>query len=667
MVRWRHGVALLLAVSVVALPLTANAYVRPGDTQRINLTIDGTQTGGGDEAVECVGAGYGRCSENPRISGDGRFVAFPSYSSRLVEGDLNASPDTFVRDLGAGTTRLVSASTEGTQQICAEVPGLSILGCVGPTSISHNGRYISFVSGAPNLVVPDTNLQPDLFLKDMRTGVLRRVSVSSEGVESNGRVGQAVMSQDGRFILFDSDASNLVADDTNGVKDVFLRDLKRDTTDRISIGWDGSEADGETFAGSISYDGRFIAFAGHATNIVDDDTNQQSDVFLFDRQKGTTERVSLRSDGSQVPPYAGHSGIDASSISRDGRFILFRSNTTSLVPNAELGCHYYLRDTLRDRTERVSVRSDGTEATGYGVFIPHGCGPNTAITPNGRFIFFDSNGQFVADDQACNAPQGPSGENDAHVYDRLTGQVDLISRATDGTPASAAPGCSESGWGNPSDDGRLVAFDSSAPNLVPGDTNGLWDVFVRDRGLPLSAQPGEGGSGGTEDPPSGTVCLPDPVGCIASPGAALVEAFRSESGDLPPVADLVGARIAFRPDLADLFFALDVRTMKNLVHLETEGLVYTFAFQVGSKDYEIRAVQSVLGATFGLFRCDGSACSEISKLKGGFGTTGSRIVVSLPLSLLGEDGVVSVTEVSGHSARGIYLTGSLVPLDEIAL
>src|SRR5437016_6896835 len=167
-------------------------------------------------------------------------------------------------------------------------------------TLAADGRFVAFGSDATNLVTGDTNAVSDAFVDDRVTGPTERVSVSSAGAEANGTSFAPAISADGRFVAFPSEATNLVTRDTNGVTDVFVRDRLTGSTERVSVSSAGAEANGTSFAPAIAADGRFVAFASDATNLVGRDTNGAVDIFVHDRVTGATKRVSVASTGSQA-------------------------------------------------------------------------------------------------------------------------------------------------------------------------------------------------------------------------------------------------------------------------------------------------------------------------------------------------------------------------------
>src|SRR5690606_33451585 len=219
----------------------------------------------------------------------GRYVAFTSGASNLVGGDTNGVSDVFVHDRRTGRTTLVSRSTAGVQGNNFSTGA----------AISADGRYVAFGSFASNLVPGDTNGTWDVFVHDRQTGVTTRVSVDSNGTEGNLPSSSPAISADGRFVAFQSDSTNLVPNDSNAATDVFLHDRQTGSTVRASIAANGADPNGSSTGASLSATGRFIAFGSSASNLVPGDTNAAGDVFVYDRQTGTTSRVSVNSSRVQ--------------------------------------------------------------------------------------------------------------------------------------------------------------------------------------------------------------------------------------------------------------------------------------------------------------------------------------------------------------------------------
>ena len=226
----------------------------------------------------------------------------------------------------AGVTKveLVSVSSAGVQ---GDKPSEGRNDGNGRTTVSADGRFVAFVSDATNLVPGDTNGKQDVFVRDRQTGSTERVSVSTAGVQGDGDSFVPMISADGRFVAFASEADNLGPDDTNGYGGVFVRDRQLGITERISISAAGAQGDDGSDWPSISANGRFVAFHSYATNLAPNDTNGYPDVFVRDRQLGITERINVSTAGDQGDDRSGYP-----SISADGRFVAFHSYATNLVP-----------------------------------------------------------------------------------------------------------------------------------------------------------------------------------------------------------------------------------------------------------------------------------------------------------------------------------------------
>ncbi len=281
--------------------------LRTGAVSKVSVAPDGTDANSRSLGLD--------------LSATGRFAAFNSDASNLVDGDTNGSTDAFVRDLRAGVTTRVSVASDGSQANAR----------VGEVGFSATGRYVLMVSAASNLVAGDTNGATDLFLHDTRTGTTTRVNVADDGSETNGFIELSpTVSADGRFVAFTSTATNLVSGDTNGVADVFVRDLRRGHTRRVSVGLAGAESDGRSTGALISAGGRYVAFGAVATNLVAGDTNGVQDVFVRDLVVGRTVRVSLAPDGTQTSLWSAQ--LDA--ISADGTAVAFSIPNQGVRPGA---------------------------------------------------------------------------------------------------------------------------------------------------------------------------------------------------------------------------------------------------------------------------------------------------------------------------------------------
>lgn len=388
---------------------------RPPATARVSLTAEGKQAN--HEAWW------------PRMSADGSAVAFASPASNYVPGDTNNELDIFVADRRTGQTERVSVASDGTQ---ADSFSLT-------PSLSSDGRFVGFNSGATNLVPGDTNEQTDSFVHDRGTGTTERVSVASDGTQGNGLSSGPSLSADGRYAVFISDADNLVPGDTNNTTDVFIRDRQTGTTSRISQAPDGSPGNGPSREQSVSADGRYVAFQSAASNLVPGDTDGELDVFVHDRQTGTTTLVPGPQPGENTGPV----------ISADGQVVAFTHNW-----------QLFTHDLRTGTTEQVSVGS-GDKPDNW-AFAP-------ALSDDGSKVAFYS--------YATNLVAGDTnGQADVFVRDRKAGTTERVSTGMDGVQGDAA-----SDFPSLSGDGRYVAFESGATNLVEDDTNRRYDVFVHDR------------------------------------------------------------------------------------------------------------------------------------------------------------------------------------------
>ncbi|GAG29851.1 unnamed protein product, partial [marine sediment metagenome] len=212
----------------------------------------------------------------------------------------------------------VYALSGSTERVSVGTTGIEGDGDSHEPVMSADGRYVAFQSYASNLVDGDTGGYRDVFVHDRRTGTTERVSVNTEGDQGNGDSRVAAISADGRFVAFSSYATNLVDGDTNRYRDAFVHDRHTGSTERVSVGTTGNEGNGESRAIAMSADGRFVAFHSLASNLVAGDTNGLADVFVYDRQTGTMERVSVDTAGDQ-----GNGDSWWPAISADGRYVAF--------------------------------------------------------------------------------------------------------------------------------------------------------------------------------------------------------------------------------------------------------------------------------------------------------------------------------------------------------
>ena len=427
-----------LARPLMVAGLLLVAFVSPGEAGagtllRASINGDGEQ---GD-----------RSSFAPDLSVDGRFIAFASSASNLVPGDDNRATDVFVRDQLTGRVERVSIGSDA-------VAGN---GRSGSPAISATGRYVVFQSSASNLVDDDANNRTDIFIHDRNRNVTERISVGIDGGGGNGNSTSPDVSDDGRFVVFQSSASNLVENDDNGAVDVFVYDREKQVMERVSVSSDGAQGDSSSRNASISGDGRYVAFESSASNLVGGDSNGRADVFVRDREARLTTRVSVTSRGEQ----AGLGGR-APVISGDGRYVVFHSRSDDLVEDDRNEVEdVFVHDRLLGATWRVSLSSEGDEGN-----------------RRSRFAVIDASGRYVAfESDAENLVRGDNNLlSDIFVHRLDSGGTVRISVSDQGGEGERG-----SFFAAISGNGRYIAFHSSAGNLVGDDTNRATDVFLFDR------------------------------------------------------------------------------------------------------------------------------------------------------------------------------------------
>jgi flagellin-like hook-associated protein FlgL len=389
------------------------------------------------------------------ISADGRYVAFWSNASNLVAGDTNGQTDSFIKDTATGVTTRVSTDSAGNQA----TGGFSAV-----YAISADGRYVAFHSLASNLVAGDTNGQQDAFIKDTVTGVTTRVSTNSAGNQATGGYSSVkAISADGRYVVFQSTATNLVAGDTNGWADSFVKDTVTGLTTRISTSSTGAQQLGYGYSDvtAISADGRYVAFWTDADNLVAGDTNGNlEDSFIKDTFTGLLTMVNTDRNGVQA---LGFSHITA--LSSDGRYAAFWSSADNLVADDTNGwVDSFIKDTVTGAVTRVSTNSAGNQTTDGNSYV-------SSISADGRYVaFFSDATDLVAGDT--------NGQRDSFIKDTVTGETIRIS--TNSAGAQGLNSNSTSGQTFLSADGRTAVFNSRFNTLVAGDTNNQQDAFLRD-------------------------------------------------------------------------------------------------------------------------------------------------------------------------------------------
>ncbi|WP_144440905.1 TolB family protein [Streptomyces roseifaciens] len=351
----------------------------------------------------------------------------------------------------------VSVASDGTQAD-AESHG---------ASLSADGRTVVFLSRAGTLA-PGAGPTGHVFVRDLQTGRTELISAASDGTPADTWSSSPSISGDGRYVVFDSGADLAPGSNPNG-SDVFVRDRRTGRTEVLVANRTGGS--GSNHSAAISTSGRYVAFVSGRDDLVPGDTNQREDVFVLDRRRGTTQRVSVASDGTEADGMSGHPVISA-----DGSRIGFRTAARNLAPQtagkpekpgsrksagelARPGLYgFYVHELRTGRTERAAETYDGLQALVTG---------GTGLSPDGRYALFSSPEQVVADDT--------NGAQDVYAKDLRTGTTRRLSLAADGSQADGA----SYGGAAMSVDNERVFFASDAGNLVPGDTNDRQDVFVR--------------------------------------------------------------------------------------------------------------------------------------------------------------------------------------------
>ncbi|MEJ2078842.1 MAG: hypothetical protein P8Z74_12645 [Acidobacteriota bacterium] len=392
------------------------------------------------------GSGANGLSNYTNVSPEGRYVAFRSLATNLVENDTNGVADIYIFDRMTGEVTRESLDAAGN-----ELNGDSLI-----PSLSDGGHWIAFDSLATNAVPDDTNGYRDVFVRDRETGTVTRVSVDSSGHDANGLSQRGKISADGRYVYFNSEASNLVPEDNNGVVDVFVHDRLTGETRRINVSSEGTESNGWSWLAYISSDGFCAVFHSDASNLVLGDTNGLRDTFLHDRRSGETIRVSVVSADEQS-----NGASQWPSISADCRYVAFESNATNLVEgdtNGSVDTFVYDRATMT--TTRVSVSSQGVEGDADSRY-PY-------LSGDGRYVTFYSDASNLV-------PDDTNGATDVFVHDRLTGETSRVSVSQNGSEGNGA-----SSFPILLADGSGVVFQSDASNLIPEDQNGQTDIFIRE-------------------------------------------------------------------------------------------------------------------------------------------------------------------------------------------
>ena len=425
------GLTATLTASLATSPAGAAGTSALPTLERVNVSSAEQQT-------------QGNASRFLSMSSTGRYVAFETTADDLVQNDSNGDQDVFVRDRIRGVTTRASVSTSGQQG-----NGVSLEG-----AISGDGRYVAFTSTSTNLVAGDTNRYTDVFVRDLKNRSTRRVSVSTSGRQAQGFSAAPSISADGRYVAFTSAAANLTTGDRNGSEDVFVRDLRKQTTSRVSIPRRGAQFAGPSAHGVISDSGRYVAF------IANPNDPDNFDVFLRDRKAKTTRWVSPGLGGKLL-----NGAIGPISISGNGRYVGYTSDASNIVKGDSNGqWDAFVFDARTAKTRRVSIGTGGTQSNAFS--------DRVSLSRTGRYVGFASEASNLV-------PGDTNGVGDAFVRDLTTGLTRRISTSA-GQQGNYSSGPTYAPQVALSDDGHHAAFVSEADNLAVNDTNDATDVFAWD-------------------------------------------------------------------------------------------------------------------------------------------------------------------------------------------
>lgn len=600
--------------------------------------------------------GHADCAS---VSGDGRYVVFESLDPQ-VEADTNGFEDVYVLDRGTQEVELLSAAPDGT---------------VGDQrssfpDITPDGRYVVFSSVATNLVPGDTNGQSDIFVRDRVAGTTRRISVGVDGKQANGWSSWPAVSDNGRFVAFQSWAANLVADDSNHSADVFVRDLVEGTTERVSVDSHGDEGHGPSRNPQISSDGTIVAFASAAT--LAQESSEVWKVYVRDTVHDATELVSW--DGFGNPSGTGFEfGGQIVLLSGNGRFVFYMSAGRE-SPNDSTAISDVARyDRVTGRTERISVSSVGTDPDSVEDSLTTLFAYPIASSADGQLVLFSS-------DRSLGYPPHQPGFMGYFVRNVATGETQLVTTG----PAVVSTTC----FHPPS------AFTTDGAELALGMLGSRYPDL---RGLQVHH------IGGSMD------VLPDvevssSAGQVAVKGSATfwgaslasqTDPAGDENSGLPQemarAADLVDAEVIARPEQRDVLVRLKVDQLPPTYGDGQHALVacplgncdlphpvigtsapggtgpaaaiqYALEMSVGGVSYQVRAGFPDL---FQLYRCV-SVCVLMGSVSGAIGTTGHEVIISVPSTLLPLSQGAPISSVRAVTAA-VTPEGQLLEFDSVDL
>lgn len=632
------------------LAYVANALDRSGATTAIRVWDAQTGSNALASANSSGLVSAGSLSDSPVLDEAGRFVAFVSSATDLVTNPIPGDFHLYLRDLQAGTTSLIDADTNGIgSPIDATVAG----------AMSADGRFVAFESLDGHIVAADRNHAYDVFVRNVTNATTELVSahdpalpcLSPDGPSATSTIGS--LSADGRLIAFWSEADDVVINDTNGLRDVFVRDRVAGTTFLVSVNTNGVAADGLSTDPGISGDGQTVVFSSLADDLVNGDNNRAQDVFVSALPSGAVQLVSVNTAGTGP----GNSDSYSPLLSSNGQFVLFRSKAGNLAPGMTAGIeNLFWRDlqsqstwalttngvtsaamtpdgrwvalitssvkpsfsTLSDRLyvwdsqsksivyslngpgfAFVAMSSDGqrlayatnSSVTFQLVAIDRGLGTNWVIATNS----FPSRlaARFSADGRALAYIAGvgtlPS-TNQIYLYDFQTGTNVLVSRSANG----ALPGDASSDSPDISPDGSQVVYRSAADDLVPGDTNGVPDIFLYNRssGLTTLITTSRFGTGSADNRSLAPFFSPDG-------SSLLLESWASDliAGDFNNSSDLFSLALSSGPAPPPFMLTVAPMPAPGLGHRLSWPVLTGKSYRVQFKDHLEDPAWQDLGGT----------------------------------------------------------------------
>lgn len=619
----RAGVLLTMVCVLLGATAAAASYERPATTEHVSATHHG--------------AAPNHMSYFFDASPDGRYVAFDSYATNLIPDDAREGEyqHVYVRDTLTGRTLRASQSSEG-------VPGDSMS---SDPSISGDGRIVAFSGWAGGLVPGDRGGVSDVFVHDLVTRTTTRLSQTADGTGGDGYSTDAAVSGDGRYVVYSTEAKNLVAPDTNVGTDVLLHDRVTGLNRRVSETAGGTQANGSCLFPEISGDGRTVAYTCGATNLDARDTNAVLDVYVKDLESGAVELISVGGTQASSRP----------SLSHDGRFVAFMSFAPGLVPDDDNSIpDVFVHDRLLDTTRRVSVDSagDASESGGH-QYAPGNYFPT--ISPDGRFVAFQSEATDLV-------PGDTNGSFDVHLHDLATGATTRPIRDRDGGETDKGTGLPVLGA-----DAATIAFLGSSADLVSTPIYPYGDVFASRRGPSLGAY------GVTVEKVAGAVQAEGAAGFAGGTGSRAPDP-RGDAGTLGTAAgaDLIGASVTLRPELDDLLVRLELDALPgvqtgraNAIGVPT--VEYGVDFVAGGTPYKVRA-----GApgVFTLQRC-AATCQPAGTLQGAVGSTAVEATIAVPLDAIGRPssltGVVGIATAGGQRLDDVRLGDAVLDPPSVSL